>query len=760
MSYIHFPHLIATPQLPQQHPQYPPTPASSISIDFGNQLFDSAVYEQALAILQQSAIQPLMSDQQYLQNPPIRVQQSTPTPQPTGFEYRQDSVVGGDVQGLPHDWQAFADGMTMGGITHATSRPGYMQRRRSHQRTPSASTVGSNGPASPFAQTTSYPMIANPDRSPTSPSHLESAQPAYADESSGHFSKALPTPTQTPTEMSFLGADSQMGYMPSQAAHTPAAHLAMKDFAIDHHNSTDDAPDFTHSSRQSVSSYGRDSPSTPHTVFGEEMDDRTFKVPSNGETPTDSDDEMMDDCLLFDLADYTKSGPNIQLQRTESAACQDELYNPANFTSAPSSATRATPQRNFLSPHRNLVSERLQTANIARSTSPTSAARHQSPFRQGSPLAPPSGYDSPRGAIGTAAGARQQQKEQIDQEAYAQHQPTLQREPTKTISPKDALLDYHGTDETPLFQDNYPDGYKQHFGASQTYSSNYMNQPQQAWAQMPMTSGQQHMSFRATSADDGFSGASNFVSQTPPNSSGQGQIPSNNPYSTDLYRAANTTNTYPTAFNMSEHTPEFPAHLTSMDSSISEGPPPSSQDTITSMPQRPNDTRAGTGTYTCTYHGCTQRFDLHANLQRHKRDFHRSQAQKDNSSASASASVSAAASAGTASTSPRSTESPAPTSASSSGLTSSAILARNSQAGPHKCTRINPSTNKPCNTIFSRPYDLTRHEDTIHNNRKQKVRCPYCREEKTFSRNDALTRHLRVVHPEVETYGKRSRKGD
>jgi hypothetical protein len=40
--------------------------------------------------------------------------------------------------------------------------------------------------------------------------------------------------------------------------------------------------------------------------------------------------------------------------------------------------------------------------------------------------------------------------------------------------------------------------------------------------------------------------------------------------------------------------------------------------------------------------------------------------------------------------------------------------------------RINSSTGKPCNTIFSRPYDLTGHEDTIHNARKQKVHCPRC----------------------------------
>jgi uncharacterized Zn-finger protein len=84
---------------------------------------------------------------------------------------------------------------------------------------------------------------------------------------------------------------------------------------------------------------------------------------------------------------------------------------------------------------------------------------------------------------------------------------------------------------------------------------------------------------------------------------------------------------------------------------------------------------------------------------------------------------------------------------------------RNSQAGPHKCERINPSTGKPCNSIFSRPYDLTRHEDTIHNARKLKVRCHLCTEEKTFSRNDALTRHMRVVHPEVDWPGKQRRRG-
>ncbi|XTI86071.1 hypothetical protein V2W45_1192783, partial [Cenococcum geophilum] len=54
---------------------------------------------------------------------------------------------------------------------------------------------------------------------------------------------------------------------------------------------------------------------------------------------------------------------------------------------------------------------------------------------------------------------------------------------------------------------------------------------------------------------------------------------------------------------------------------------------------------------------------------------------------------------------------------------------------------------------------LTRHEDTIHNARKQKVRCALCIEEKTFSRNDALTRHTRVVHSEADFPGKHRRRG-
>ena len=69
----------------------------------------------------------------------------------------------------------------------------------------------------------------------------------------------------------------------------------------------------------------------------------------------------------------------------------------------------------------------------------------------------------------------------------------------------------------------------------------------------------------------------------------------------------------------------------------------------------------------------------------------------------------------------------------------------------HQCEHINPSTSRPCNSTFSQLFDLTMHEDIVHNHR---VRCPYCAEEKIFSRNDALIRHIRVVHPELDYEGK------
>ncbi|CCH45442.1 Zinc finger protein [Wickerhamomyces ciferrii] len=74
------------------------------------------------------------------------------------------------------------------------------------------------------------------------------------------------------------------------------------------------------------------------------------------------------------------------------------------------------------------------------------------------------------------------------------------------------------------------------------------------------------------------------------------------------------------------------------------------------------------------------------------------------------------------------------------------------QQNSHQCQLINPSTNQICLKQFSRPYDLIRHQETIHASRKKIFRCIVCNKlegglsNKTFSRGDALSRHIRVKH--------------
>jgi len=349
----------------------------------------------------------------------------------------------------------------------------------------------------------------------------------------------------------------------------------------------------------------------------------------------------------------------------------DQMY---SSSSSPFPTQSAVARYNsHLSPHRSMFANRLQAANqdhlSARTNSPvTSVPRDQSPFRQNSPF------------VEQARLAGQRSSQQMNAMPVSRAQ-----EPAKSVSPKELMLDEHDIDDqsTPLFQDQS----NSVFSARRT-SSNMSN----------FQSGLYN----------------NHYSQNTPV-----QIPQQYPFASQNH-PDNSHQSVP------DREPEFPAHLASMESTVEE----SSSEPSSQLPlhlhqsqsiQRPEDTSSDAGTYTCTYHGCTQRFETPAQLQKHKREGHRQIS---------------------------------PT----SGPTAQSIALRNSQAGPHKCERINPSTGKPCNSIFSRPYDLTRHEDTIHNARKQKVRCHLRTEEKTFSRNDALTRHMRVVHPDVDWPGKTRRK--
>ncbi|CCG84826.1 protein of unknown function [Taphrina deformans PYCC 5710] len=85
------------------------------------------------------------------------------------------------------------------------------------------------------------------------------------------------------------------------------------------------------------------------------------------------------------------------------------------------------------------------------------------------------------------------------------------------------------------------------------------------------------------------------------------------------------------------------------------------------------------------------------------------------------------------------------------GLTDNHVTdkSKNKSGGPHRCDWVIPSTGQVCGTVFSRPYDLVRHQDTIHRAKKLEFRCEICiaaGTNKIFSRNDALVRHMRHVH--------------
>ncbi|KUJ22955.1 uncharacterized protein LY89DRAFT_574248 [Mollisia scopiformis] len=465
------------------------------------------------------------------------------------------------------------------------------------------------------------------------------------------------------------------------------------------------APEFNHSVGPSITSVAsHDSPSTPPSYEEERQ--------KNGETSI-FDSWLAEYLLHCQNQVYRSSVP--KLDRTMTDVYADELYNPSfQITSA---APTSTPSI-AVSPQNDVFSQRLQAATSqhlsANTQTPlTIPSRERSPFRQGSPLAPSGnsfGNQSPNVRFGTATHMREQQKLENDARALQQQLERTSPEHTtpKTISPKDVDLVYHESEEdskTPLFppqQNQRPSYQKQHLMAHETTESDD-NTSQRSYGSMATSRRESSSAYSNSSVPQ--QSSFNFA---PPSVPGSVRVPQQYPFVPQARQQPS---------NLSNVTEEFPATLTSMESSSSEYAPESDI-------KKPEGATANSGGYSCTYHGCTLRFESPQKLQRHKREGHRNSASISGSNAD------------------------------EAGMTS-----RNSQAGPHKCERINPSTNKPCNTIFSRPYDLTRHEDTIHNARKQKVHCPICTEEKSFSRNDALTRHLRVVHPEHADLSKSRRRG-
>jgi 26S proteasome regulatory subunit N4 len=596
--------------------------------------------------------------------------------------------------------------------------------RARHHRESSLSSLGSAGPASPYTANTSNPQVAGDLYHDFHDYHQPSSKPL--------------TPAHTPSQEQFLAPHYSNFY---NSQHTPFGATSHDGLPSKMGNTElMPAPEFNgHSGRPSNSSVAsHDSPSAP-TPPGYEGEERQ----RTGETS--SVDFWLNEYLqLCDNTAFRNTMP--KLDRTMTDIYADELYNPSfQFTSAPSTSTASIPAT--VSPVNDVFAQRLQAANSQHLSASntqlplTMPSRERSPFRQGSPLAPSGNsfaQQSPNFKFGTATHMREQQKAENDARALREQleRTSPEQNTPKTISPKDVDLVYHESEEDasmPLFppqqQQRSPVQYRQRSSLARETTDVDETASQQSYGSMATTRRESSSAYSTASQATPQQSTFNFVPPSVPGS--VRQVPQQYPFVPQSRRQLS---------NLSNVTEDFPASLTSMESSSSEYAPEHSEN------KKPAGASADTGTYTCTYHGCTLRFETPAKLQRHKREGHRSSA-------------------------------PVVTGEDEVGMTSAAL--RNTQNGPHKvsrifkfftslrmksnvlqCERINPSTGKPCNTIFSRPYDLTRHEDTIHNARKQKVRCHLCTEEKTFSRNDALTRHFRVCHPDhLELTKSRRRNG-
>ena len=647
------------------------------------------------------------------QNPPIRVQSSTPNPRRPQAPFPTASSMQAAYPTTGTNWD-YSDNFLL--------TPQYQQQHpappyRNHKRFSSGSSVGSAGPDSPYTQTTAYPYIVDTESVNGSSPHLEAFDGTY---SSGHYPK-------TSQGASYYSYDNlQQPHDINTSAYNVESLMAAQS-ALQQKIAGQNGSEMANGG------------SSLRLPYGDGYDERSIENRSN--VP--------------------------KFSRTMTDVYADELFEPSSSAEPNTAASQARQtgsqgQNSLLSPYSGVFSERLQEANqdhmLRRSISPASnISRGKSPFREGSDFLS-DGYStgastahSPATRLSSAAQMREQAKAESDAIALAQHQPHNDVLVTpKTISPKEALLDYNETEEDakmPLFPQE-----TRHKRSKQSNQASIKQEREDV--NSSIANRQFASTYPSTSSVTQPGSHQTFM---PPSMPGSTQLPQQYPFLARRQSSLRST---------SDTVPEFPAHLTSMESTKSEssqtenkifhGLPSSASSSqqsqqspsSPSLLQRPQNTAADSGTYTCTAPSCSLRFDTAAKLQKHRRDAHRqpSPPRTPNTPVTPYAPTSA-------------THTPTSATFPQSSTSASSSVNRNNQAGPHKCERINPSTNKPCNTIFSRSYDLTRHEDTIHNNRKQKVRCQLCTEDKTFSRNDALTRHMRVVHPDVDFPGKTRRGG-
>lgn len=392
-----------------------------------------------------------------------------------------------------------------------------------------------------------------------------------------------------------------------------------------------------------------------------------------------------------------------KLARTVTDAVEDELYTGHSMMTPPktqhlSKKTLPTVPASIATFYQKAQSDHAEEAKRSTTSVHFAATRDRSPFRTNSPFHPmrtPQGAQGaqpapvrhsnflPQGFVMTARSQREQQHH-LDAQSQVMAEAHQLSSTPKTMSPKDSVLEYPEPEDE----------------ASKLSLFSHENNDN-GYAQ---GSGQY--------AIDSFSAGRSY------NNSDMGKDESERNYkSRRTSEADSLPSTGAYSYNSSPQLPMATQSYPYMQAYGSGEMPTSSnsnadkQTKAASPATKPSNVRADTGAYTCTAPGCKQRFPTPAKLQKHRRESHRQS-----------------------------------TPAGAAGMTSTLHTPLSRHQGPHKCTRNNPTTGKPCNTVFSRPYDLTRHEDTIHNTTREKVRCELCNDEKTFSRQDALTRHKKVKH--------------
>ena len=642
----------------------------------------------------------------FSENPPIRVYDSTPDSESVHF-LGENQLYDSNFN-YQSSWGIVDDNNKVLADSRSplSLHPSLQQHLHQsvHKRNSSASTIASAGPSSPYTPASSSPRIIDSDSiycpSPRIDPFENGQHPSY------HFQRHATKPSQLNFQHHIYAPAYQnyTSFTPHDESLQRASHMTMTQAPMTQQSSDTGEPA------------------------------RLLSMRSNGGDDSEENTKVM------------KESRSIipKFDRTMSDIYQDELYNPDAPTSAPSSQIRSN-QSTLLSPYKGVFSERLQAANDMRSSSPSQAiSRKNSPFRQGSESVAQQHLNGDQSTtrLGSVAQMREQQKAEADAIALARHQKPKASEldAPSTISPKEAMLDFQDPDVEP----------EQQFASTKGPAMPSGNQGVESGS----SSFKQTRSKRRSPDDNLFKGqhrttsvrrqsSSEFSVTSPaPSRSAFAPAPTQIPQQYPFIPQLPTQSSNMTA--ISSRDPEFPAPLISMDSTKSDTTSRSQSGRYESgfdVQQRPLHTTADTGTYTCTFNGCSMRVATAQRLQKHKRESHRQSTPRS------------------ASTTTNGGHSPQEKPQLNSVNGTLSAINRNSQAGPHQCRQINPTTGKPCNSVFSRPYDLTRHEDTIHNARKQKVRCNLCTEEKTFSRNDALTRHMRVVHPEVDFPGKHRRRG-